>query len=52
MIHGLLLNILKPHREVAFSSIEGYFIITIGLCAIVIELLKQNVFLKKLLSIK
>lgn len=58
MIHGLLLNILKPHRAVAFSSIEGYFltfgnfIITIGLCAIVIELLKQNVFLKKLLSIK
>ena len=56
--YGLLLNILKPHREVAFSSIEGYFltfgnfIITIGLCAIVIELLKQNVFLKKLLSIK
>lgn len=58
MIHGLLLNILKPHKAVAFSSIEGYFltfgnfIITIGLCAIVIELLKQNVFLKKLLSIK
>lgn len=58
MIHGLLLNILRPHMEIEFSSIPGYFltignfIITIGLCAIVIELLNQNIYLKKILSIR
>ncbi|KAB3659168.1 acyltransferase, partial [Phocaeicola vulgatus] len=52
MMHGLLLNIFKSSVAIQFSSIEGYlltagnFALTIGLCAVVIRLLKQNFVLK------
>ena len=58
MMHGLLLNIFKSSVAIQFSSIEGYlltagnFALTIGLCAVVIRLLNQNVVLKKALSIR
>lgn len=58
MMHGLLLNIFKSSVAIRFSSIEGYlltagnFALTIGLCAVVIRLLNQNVVLKKVLSIR
>lgn len=58
MIHGLLLNIFKSSVAIQFSSIEGYlltagnFALTIGLCAVVIRLLNQNVALKKVLNIR
>lgn len=58
MIHGLLLNIFKSSVAIQFSSIEGYlltagnFALTIGLCAVVIRLLNQNVVLKKVLNIR
>ena len=58
MMHGLLLNIFKSSVAIQFSSIEGYlltagnFALTIGLCAVVIRLLNQNVVLKKVLSIR
>ena len=58
MIHGLLLNIFKSSVAIQFSSIEGYlltagnFALTVGLCAVVIRLLDQNVVLKKVLSIR
>lgn len=57
MMHGLLLNIFKSSVAIQFSSIEGYlltagnFALTIGLCAVVIRLLNQNVVLKKVLNI-
>ena len=43
---------------IQFGSIEGYlltagnFTLTIGLCAVVIRLLNQNVVLKKVLNIR
>lgn len=58
MMHGLLLNIFKSSVTIQFSSIEGYllaagnFALTIGLCAVVIRLLNQNVVLKKVLNIR
>lgn len=58
MMHGLLLNIFKSSVAIQFSSIEGYlltagnFALTIGLCAVVIRLLNQNVILKKVLNIR
>lgn len=58
MMHGLLLNIFKSSAVIQFSSIEGYllaagnFALTIGLCAVVICLLNQNVALKKVLNIR
>ena len=58
MVHGLLLNIFKSSIVIQFSSIEGYlltagnFVLTIGLCAVVIRLLNQNVVLKKVLNIR
>lgn len=58
MMHGLLLNIFKSSVAIQFSSIEGYlltagnFALTIGLCAVVIRLLNQNVVLKKVLNIR
>lgn len=58
MMHGLLLNIFKSSVAIQFSSIEGYlltagnFALTVGLCAVVIRLLDQNVVLKKVLSIR
>lgn len=58
MMHGLLLNIFKSSAVIQFSSIEGYllaagnFALTIGLCAVVIRLLNQNVVLKKVLNIR
>ena len=58
MMHGLLLNIFKSSVAIQFSSIEGYlltagnFALTIGLCAVVIRLLNQNVALKKVLNIR
>lgn len=58
MMHGLLLNIFKSSVAIQFSSIEGHlltagnFALTIGLCAVVIRLLNQNVVLKKVLSIR
>ncbi len=58
MIHGLLLNIFKSDAVIQFCSIEGYlltasnFVLTIGLCAAVISLLKQNIILKKILNIR
>ena len=58
MIHGLLLNILKSDVVIQFSSIKGYlltagnFALTIGLCAVVISLLNQNIVLKKILNIR
>ena len=58
MVHGLLLNIFKSSIVIQFSSIEGYlltagnFVLTIGLCAVVICLLNQNVVLKKVLNIR
>lgn len=58
MMHGLLLNIFKSRVAIQFSSIEGYlltagnFALTIGLCAVVIRLLNQNVALKKVLKIR
>lgn len=57
MMHGLLLNIFKSSAVIQFSSIEGYllaagnFALTIGLCAVVIRLLNQNVVLKKVLNL-
>ena len=58
MMHSLLLNIFKSSVAIQFSSIEGYlltagnFALTIGLCAVVIRLLNQNVVLKKVLNIR
>ena len=58
MMHGLLLNIFKSSAVIQFSCIEGYllaagnFALTIGLCAVVIRLLNQNVVLKKVLNIR
>ena len=58
MMHGLLLNIFKSSVAIQFGSIEGYllaagnFALTIGLCAVVICLLNQNVVLKKVLNIR
>ena len=58
MMHGLLLNIFKSSVAIQFSSIEGYlltagnFALTIGLCAVVIRLLNQNIVLKKVLNIR
>lgn len=58
MIHGLVLNILKTSSPIRFGSIQGYlltagnFALTVGLCAVVIELLKQNKILKKVLNIR
>ena len=58
MMHGLLLNIFKSSVAFQFSSIEGYlltagnFALTVGLCAVVIRLLDQNVVLKKVLNIR
>lgn len=58
MMHGLLLNIFKSSVAIQFGSIEGYlltagnFTLTIGLCAVVIRLLNQNVVLKKVLNIR
>lgn len=58
IMHGLLLNIFKSSVAIQFSSIEGYlltagnFALTIGLCAVVIRLLNQNVVLKKVLNIR
>ena len=58
MMHGLLLNIFKSSIAIQFSSIEGYlltagnFALTVGLCAVVIRLLNQNVVLKKVLNIR
>ena len=58
MMHGLLLNIFKSSVAIQFSSIEGYllttenFALTVGLCAVVIRLLNQNVVLKKVLNIR
>ena len=58
MVHGLLLNILKSDVLVQFNSIKGYlltasnFILTVGLCAIVICLLSQNTVLKRVLNIR
>lgn len=58
MMHGLLLNIFKSSAVIQFSSIEGYlltagnFALTIGLCAVVICLINQNVVLKKVLNIR
>ena len=58
MIHGLVLNIFKAGVEIQFSSIEGYlltagnFALTLGFCAIVINLLSSNPVLKKVLSIR
>lgn len=58
MMHGLLLNIFKSSVAIQFSSIEGYlltagnFALTIGLCAVIIRLINQNVVLKKVLNIR
>ena len=58
MMHSLLLNIFKSSVAIQFSSIEGYlltagnFALTIGLCAVDIRLLNQNVVLKKVLNIR
>lgn len=58
MIHGLLLNILKSSVPIRFSNFQGYLltagnlVLTIGLCALVIELLDKNRILKKFLSIR
>ena len=58
MIHGLLLNIFKSKVAIQFSGIEGYlltagnFALTMGLCAVAIHLLNQNVILKKILNIR
>ena len=58
MMHGLLLNIFKSSGIIQFSSIEGClltagnFVLTIGLCAVVIRLLNQNAVLKKVLNIR
>jgi len=58
MIHGLLLNIFRSSELVPFTSIQGYllttgnFALTVGLCALVIELLNQNRSLKKVLNIR
>ena len=58
MLLVVLLNIFKSSVAIQFSSIEGYlltagnFALTIGLCAVVIRLLNQNVILKKVLNIR
>lgn len=58
MIHGLLLNIFRSSEPVPFTSIQGYlltagnFALTVGFCALVIELLNQNKSLKKVLNIR
>lgn len=58
LTHGLLLNIFKSSVPVQFSSIQGYlltagnFALTVGLCALVIELLNHNKLLKKALGIR
>ena len=58
MLLVVLLNIFKSSVAIQFSSIEGYlltagnFALTIGLCAVVIRLLNQNVILKKVFNIR
>lgn len=58
MIHGLLLNIFRSSESVPFTSIQGYlltagnFALTVGFCALVIDLLNQNKSLKKVLNIR
>ena len=58
MMHGLLLNIFRSSELVPFTSIQGYlltagnFALTVGFCALVIELLNQNRSLKKVLNIR
>ena len=58
MLHGLVLNIFRSNSKVLFNSIEGYlltagnFALTMGLCVVIIDLLSQNIILKKVLSIR
>lgn len=58
MFHGLVLNIFKSNVPIQFSSIQGYvltisnFVLTVGLCAAIIELLNRNLILKRVLSIR
>lgn len=58
MIHGLFLNIFKSITPISFCSIPGYlltagnFLLTVGICAFVINLLRKNAILKKVLSIR
>lgn len=58
MVHGLLLDVLKPEEKPTFPSIEGYglvtgnFAITIILCIVVISLMSQSRILKKILGMK
>ncbi len=58
MVHGLLLDVLMPESKPIFPSIVGYgliagnFAITILLCAVVISLISQSNFLKKILGMK
>lgn len=58
MIHGLVLNIFKSSEPILFASMQGYvltagnFALTVGSCFCVIELLNQNLPLKKFLSIR
>ena len=58
MVHGLLLDVLKPEVKPTFPSIQGYgliagnFAITIILCVMVINLMSQSRMLKKLLGMK
>lgn len=58
MLHGLVLNIFRSNAKILFNSIEGYlltsgnFVLTMGLCVIIIDLLSQNIILKKVLSIR
>ena len=58
MVHGLLLDVLKPEIKPTFPSIQGYgliignFAITIILCVIVISLMSQSRILKKILGMK
>lgn len=58
LLHYLLLNILQTDAAVQFCSVEGglltafNFALTIGLCAIIINVLNRNIILKKVLRIR
>lgn len=58
MIHGFVLNILKPEGTTAFSSIPGIaltfsnYVLTMLLCVVIISLIGKSGILKKILGMK
>lgn len=58
MLHGLLFSGFKSNVMIPFESIKGYlvtignFVLTMVLCAAIINLLNHNIILKRLLRIR